>query len=189
MHRHYVRVAFQYLTSRRLVETAHPMRSSPSKLLGLWMFDLITLPQMPRGQACVRRLIKQSAAEIGAQQFPDCALRYDLSRLTPQPPGNVRWRSVRDPRRNVSAQSVNPTVKGLSANRRASVAGCRLPVSMYRQCVVTCSIPRLDRTVGPSGVCVKRGTLCRCRHCRPHFRTGGTGTAVVSAVLARPQSR
>jgi hypothetical protein len=41
----------------------------------------------------------------GVSQFPSASrpLRYPLSRLTPQPPGNVRWRSVRGPRRNGSA--------------------------------------------------------------------------------------
>ena len=39
------------------------------------------------------------------EQFPEerVPLRYGLSRLTPQPPGNVRWRSVRGPCRNGSA--------------------------------------------------------------------------------------
>jgi hypothetical protein len=40
-------------------------------------------------------------------------LRYRLPRLTPQPPGNVRWRSIRGPRRNVSAPPDKPTVTGI----------------------------------------------------------------------------
>jgi hypothetical protein len=50
-----------------------------------------------------QRLTK--VCSCGVSQFPSAShpLRYPYSRLTPQPPGNVRWRSVRGPRRDGSA--------------------------------------------------------------------------------------